>query len=416
MKSTYRCPGCERTFECRPDQLARLLERGQTACKFCGGELEFPEGLREALASAEPLAGVAWDPSEEVSYACEGCQKIFKVPLERAAFLCGRATPCQLCGGALSWPDAARAAWADLQRKGVVGWERQTPCLVCARAQTFDGRQRELPLTCPTCGARYLPPLEEGAAPRPEPASEPAAASDARALAGWLGEVLAARAERGLLAAGEAPRLDEALRGASRWEPSADALFLPLSLELAEPLLGSLLFPGQPFTLDRSAEGVELVFVVATSGGGELASNVGKTMAYNLLGLATMAMTGLGFFRRSSETEAGVRSQQRLRLGLRPASRRGVQLSLQDQRDARPPKPASGEATAELGARLGRLKPAVLAYLRALALFGEAARGAGAFSLTSAAVRTRLAALGVAGELPAPEDFCPSLVMASVDG
>ena len=103
MKSTYRCPGCERTFECRPDQLARLLERGQTACKFCGGELEFPEGLREALASAEPLAGVAWDPSEEVSYACEGCQKIFKVPLERAAFLCGRATPCQLCGGALSW-------------------------------------------------------------------------------------------------------------------------------------------------------------------------------------------------------------------------------------------------------------------------------------------------------------------------
>ena len=61
MKSTYRCPGCERTFECRPDQLARLLERGQTACKFCGGELEFPEGLREALASAEPLAGVAWD-------------------------------------------------------------------------------------------------------------------------------------------------------------------------------------------------------------------------------------------------------------------------------------------------------------------------------------------------------------------
>lgn len=414
MKSTYRCTGCERTFECRPDQLARLLERGQTTCKFCGGELEFPEGLREALASAEPLAGVAWDPSEPVSYACEGCQRTFKVDLERAAFLHGRSTPCQLCGGALTWPAAAREAWADLQRKGLVGWERQTPCLVCAREQTYDGRQPERALTCPTCGARYLPPHEQGAPPRPEPVADPAPTTEATGE-GWLARVLHARAERALLPQGRAGLLAEALHTTKRWEPSEQELFLPLPQEVAEPLLGSLLFPGQPYTLDRVPDGVELVFVVATSGGGELASSVGKTLAFNLLGLATFALTGLGLFRRSSEADPSPRSQQRLRLGIHPSSRGGVVLSLQDQRDDRPPKPASPSAVSELNERLGRLKAAVVAYLRAAALFGDAATGARAFSLTPPAVRARLAGLeveGVGGDLPPPEDFCPSLVMA----
>jgi hypothetical protein len=297
-----------------------------------------------------------------------------------------------------------------------VAEETHASCFLCARENLFDDRARDQPITCLTCGAAFLPPPAKGEASRPLPLHGSNATSDEwEGIDGWLGEVFCARQAAANLHMGEARQIANALHTVRGWEPEPGQLHIPLTMDVAEPLAGSLLFSGQPFTIDPTDSGVELVFVISTSGGKKAASGLGGMLLFNLVGTLSLATVGVGVFRRGGDDgDPGIRNQHRLRLGIMPSSSgKGVDLSLSTQLNADAPKPAPAKALRQLSKVVAKKKGVLEAYLSVLGIFGSTAVGAKAFSVTPDAIRNRFRALGVKAETPALEALCPSRVAAA---
>ncbi|MBL4850049.1 MAG: hypothetical protein JKY65_31355 [Planctomycetes bacterium] len=414
MTTAYRCNGCNRSFSRKLEQVAELLAKGNARCKFCGsGDLEFPEQVHAYLASSAGVA-VDWDPDQPTAYSCGGCSRSYTRPLGRVIELAssGR-TNCQLCGAGLEFPPEVHQAILDLQSKGVLAEETHVDCLLCGRPNPFDDRARELAIKCAVCGTPFLPPAALGESSRPPPSRwKPVDASTIAPGGKWLNQVFRARAERGELGAGEAERITAALRAIWRWNPVPSELELPLSLELVAPVIASLLFPGLPYTSDQDDYGVELVFVISSSGSSKAMGNLGGTLLYNLAGTLSLFTIGIGRFKRGdTDGDSSGQDQQRLRLGVYPAkSGGGVVLGLQAQSNADTPTPAPADALQQLGEALVATKPAIEAYLSLLAIFGPSVEGASAFSATPKGINARLTDLGPILNRPAADLLCPGRV------
>lgn len=409
MTTHYGCTGCGRTFTNKREEVARLVARGASRCKFCGGELEFPDEAR-ALVAAPATIDVGWNPEEQIACTCSQCSRTYSQKLLRLVErVAGSRARCQLCGGSLVLPPRVYDALEELRSHGVLTEPTRVQCLLCARESALEGGDRGRLLTCATCGASYLPPREGSGPGRPAPTGAPAAdPREADGADGWVGRVLRARAQEGSLEAGEARLLQAGFGALRAWEPEPEALHLPLDPALAEPLVGSLLFPGRPHTVGRFEEGIELIYVVKKSSGGKLASDLGSTLFVNVLGTISLMTVGVGLFRRGAKDEVGEGDVHRLRLGVRRSrSGVGVDLELWTQLNADRPQAAPAKALRQLGEALAGTRDVVLAYLGALTLFGPSAAGSRAFSITPEAVAARLAALGVSDAVRDAALVCP---------
>jgi len=360
---TVGCQKCGRRLKIFADMLRQRLQRGH-GCTFCGGELEVPRDLLDAL--AVPAA----DASRVEQGRCLGCLRPVRKPSGRRS---------------------ERDVWS-----------------------------------CMMCGATMLPPDVDGGtcATGPRPGQPAAGAGDVaavtRALQGlppWvmrIGAILNQRAVRGEVSLAEARALvDEAVQVA-RWQPTGGRQLLPLSALTLEHLLPSALYlvfsaaerdgDEEHFTLRFSVPDIvkadpDLPLPTEAVWGPGLKSLRRQARLKRVGGAIKTVL-------ESMDDSYGPTSASNPTI--EPHCRVGIHLHC----DRRPGGYAITPGTVLLGLepgpwdepqedverrfyeQLGRLAPVTRRYLTLAALFGPLMRGA-ALDVTRAAVGARLEALGL---------------------
>jgi hypothetical protein len=142
------------------------------------------------------------------------------------------------------------------------------------------------------------------------------------------------------------------------------------------------------YGVERGAGESVLVMLLSTH---ERRRELDAADAINVLGLAALATTGVGF--GVSKDKVTVRVQ--IRATVR-ACGGGVAVAAANQIDQKPPTPLWNDQVRQLSDRLASCRRLLAGYYTLAALFGPSCRGTTAFSATRAAIANRLHALACA--------------------
>jgi hypothetical protein len=213
--------------------------------------------------------------------------------------------------------------------------------------------------------------------------------------------MLLARVHGDELGAGEAAAIVRALETVLRWEPGTDLAFLPITSADAEVIVPRAVFGIADSAVYREPAATVLLVHLASR---PRRRELDRHDALNVLGLASLATTGVGF---SVDEPEELRTQERvqLRVTVRPATA-GITIAAANQIDQHPATPLRLDQERELFDRLASCPRLVRGYYLIAALYGPSCRGTTAFSITREAIAKRLAALGCSTEPAVIDALC----------
>jgi hypothetical protein len=184
--------------------------------------------------------------------------------------------------------------------------------------------------------------------------------------------------------------------GLAKWRSAPDEPLIPWVEEEVGHLLAPFIF-GAPYAT-RDERGLYHLQLSMLIGGPVDAMDPGTGLALSALGMGLLAVTGVGFSVQSGGSQPAERLTRDYWVRLTSSSR-GCALDVATAQNGGPPHALPDAERDALARRLFELKPALLRYVRAVALCGTALRGPSAGRLTEEAARARLVDVGV----PVPE-------------
>jgi len=398
---TYTCKQCRRPGTATMPAIFEMVERNRARCSYCGGGLEFPPPVQQAIDNRHSYGG--HDLRAPTEYKCPSCPQSITKPLQDVVkMILNKKSRCPLHGVELQFPPHVQQIAGGVQQRAPSMREKlKFPCPTCTRDNFSNPGIPEMALTCGYCGAKFRAPLAPDQPARP-PALEipPAGVEEVQAVTGGLpkqgiggvvGWALAARAARQEVTIAEAVVLAARLPAVMAWRPSGseDPPFLPVPQDEAERLVPALLFGGQQSLADRShPEDVDLVFSA-----GESSKILSADNAINALSAVSVMLGGAGVFTLGGEKQ---KKEHRLRVTLSPREDPdGVALSMASQVDSGRPKPVPAKVLADFSQQLAALRKSLISYYVLLALFGPWAAGTPVVVAPAAAIEKRFVELGL---------------------